>query len=118
MPILLDDFQNEESTSTPVKVFSPKFFDNKLTGKGGSSTTGVLSANAHPIAVPANRVTQPLHYAINNKKSTHNGNTSVYHIPINPLPYDIYDYMQATPIVNLNDLTFIGSFEDPRRKYF
>lgn len=113
MPILLDDFQNEESTSTPVKVFSPKFFDNKLTGKGGSSTTGVLSANAHPIAVPANRVTQPLHYAINNKKSTHNGNTSVYHIPINPLPYDIYDYMQATPIVNLNDLTFIG--EDTNR---
>ena len=108
MPILLDDVNEKLTTSTPVKVFSPKFFDEKLTGKGGSSTTGVLSANAHPIAVPANQTTYPMYYQIVNKKSTRNGDTRIHQIPINPLPYDVYDSLRDLPTPDLNELTLIG----------
>lgn len=114
MPIFLDNTDELDSSSS-VKTYSPKFFDTKLTGKGGTSTVGVLSANSHPIAAPAHLTTDTSQFGIDTKQTKHNGNTTVYRIPINSLPYDIYDYLDNLPVPNLNDLTLIA--ENKQKKY-
>lgn len=109
MPIILDDLVNDIQTqNSSVKIFSPKFFDEKLTGKGGTSTVGVLSANAHPINTPTNVSTDTSHWLINEKKSIHNGNTTFYKIPINPINPKTAEHIKSIDTPDLNDLTLVA----------
>ena len=66
MPIILDnlekDLDNAAQQAVAVKTYSPKFFDSKLTGKGGSAP-GLLSVRNNPPAVPTATMSEkhPLH---------------------------------------------------------
>ena len=59
--------------ATSNKVYSPKFFDSKLTGRGGTSNVGLLSAKNNPISVPDSIETLYNHYTLS-RKVIRNGN--------------------------------------------
>lgn len=119
MPIILDDLVNDIQTqNNSVKIFSPKFFDEKLTGKGGTSTVGVLSANAHPINTPTNVSTDTSHWLINEKKSIHNGNTTFYKIPINPINPKTAEHIKSIDTPDLNDLTLVAENQKLNAKLY
>lgn len=104
MPILLDDIQNQAAQPLP-KLYSPKFFDSKLTGTG--KKIGVLNQMLNPINCNPNQVTTSENTQTRKRKYV-NGQTSVSLIPVNILTYDGWSYMQAIRRPDLGDMTKIA----------
>lgn len=104
MPILLDDIQNQMNT---VQTFTPKFFSEKLTGRGGS-TAGLLSAKNNPFTIDPKVVTSPSHYK-SVKKETRHGNTVSNQIPIYPYAVETMSCLKKLPRPDLSDLVLIGN---------
>ena len=81
MPILLNDLQ--ATAAKAIKTYSPKFFDSKLSGRGGNSV-GLLSNKNNPMSVSPLAKTGP-HDADTIRRVYRAGQTSVNRIPVNPL---------------------------------
>lgn len=97
MPILLNQLEENlknAANTTIVNKYFPKFFDKRLTGSGGQ-TTGLLTMKNSPCATPKARITETSYYTSNKKSVFHNGNTTVYHFPINPVAPSLWDYMDT-----------------------
>ena len=105
MPILLNNLQN--AVSQPVKIYVPKFFDTKLTGRGGTST-GVLSIKNNPISIDPKICTNPSDKDTR-RKVGRSGQTTTNKIPMNPLTVDAWNYMDDLNRPNPQDLVMIGT---------
>lgn len=114
MPILLDDVQ--KSVATTVQTFNPKFFSEKLTGRGGTSA-GLLSAKNNPVTIDRNLTTCASHYS-SNKREIRNGNTVSTQIPIYPLSKDSLDYMKTIQRPDLNDMVLIGKRKNGKEELY
>lgn len=88
MPISLD---NLDTSIQSVKVYTPKFFDKILTGKG--KTTGLLNETRNPIFIPVKTLTQDENINTSRRKIT-NGNTTTNFIPVNPLTARAWEDMK------------------------
>lgn len=86
MPILLDNI----TASSPVKTYSPKFFDSKLTGSG--KKVGMLNELRNPIHIPPTTTTPSESISLKKRKYT-NGQTDVLLLPVNILTQDAWDLM-------------------------
>lgn len=110
MPIILNNLENDleqAAQAAIVKTYSPKFFDSKLTGKGGSSP-GLLSVRNNPPSVPAARVTEDMYCNVRKKSVNHNGNTTVYQFPVNPISPECWDVMEKIKYPDPAEMTEIG----------
>lgn len=104
MPILLNDLQ--ATAAKAVKTYTPKFFDSKLTGRGGNSV-GLLSNRNNPAAVLPTLATDP-HDKETTPKSYRSGQTTVNRIPMNPLTLEACDYLSKVQRPDLPDMVKIG----------
>ena len=104
MPIILDSTGNPNVTI--AKSYTPKFFNEKMTGRGGTSP-GLLSEKNNPVNIPPDRVTRMSDYMIR-KHTYKSGNTSVVQLPMNPIPYEAWDSMHHINRPDLQDMTLIG----------
>lgn len=102
MPILLDDLQQ----TSIVNTFAPKFFSDKLTGRGGA-TVGLLSQKNNPITINPKITTSSTYYS-SHKREIHNGNTTTTIIPLSPYATDILNYMHEIKRPDINDMVLIG----------
>lgn len=94
--------------ATSNKVYSPKFFDSKLTGRGGTSNVGLLSAKNNPISVPDSIETLYNHYTLS-RKVIRNGNITTTQIPVNTLPFDAWKEMKTIDRPDMSELLEIGT---------
>ena len=98
MPIQLDTLASTMA-STPVKLFTPKFFSSKLTGSG--KKIGLLNENRNPVYIdPAVSTKNENIYC--KKHSYTNGNTTITMIPLSILiPDAIFSVAEVlTPDIN------------------
>lgn len=110
MPIILDNLENDlqnVASQQLVKTFSPKFFDKKLTGKGGSAP-GLLSIRNNPVSVPKARKTEYLHYQMDKPSVSHNGATTIYRIPVNPIAYNAWDVISKMKHPDIANMTQVA----------
>lgn len=104
MPINISNL-NEHLETSDVKLYSPKFFDKKLTGTGGK--IGVLKELKNPIYTPTG--TPTIDENINTRKrKTINGDTETTYIPLNPLTANAWCNMDKVKVFDTNKLTVIG----------
>lgn len=93
MPIDITSMSVTGNQPAAAKVYVPKFFSDKLTGRGGK-TPGLLSQANNPPAVDPNLRTQP------NDKETrrykfHQNMTTVTHLPMAPLDTEAFQFMEV-----------------------
>lgn len=95
MPIIMSQLDDnfDQYKAAASKAFSPKFFDKKLTGKGGNAP-GLLSIRNNPPAVPKDRRTSYTYYDYQKNSTTQNGSTTVSKIPVTPYHPNIMAHMQ------------------------
>ena len=105
MPILLNDLQSSLAAAN-VKVFTPKFFDSKLTGRGGT-TARFLSARNNPASVDPSVVTSPSDKECV-RRSYRSGQTTVNRIPMNLIPVRAWEYMRKIKRPDLNDMVCVA----------
>lgn len=103
MPILLDDVQQQANL---VQAFTPKFFSDKLTGRGGASV-GLLSQKNNPILIDKDVVTSGFHMS-SKKKEIHNGVTTTIQIPMSPYTKEALSYLKQIKRPDLTDMVLIG----------
>lgn len=113
MPIMLDDLQ-KGLAAPAVKTYSPKFFSDKLTGKGGSSA-GFLSSRNNPPAVAKNLTTDRSHYKMDRKRSIHNGATTIYTIPVNPVEASLWEDINSWNRPDITDMVKIGEYKNSKK---
>lgn len=113
MPILLDDIQQ---SAPAVQTFNPKFFSEKLTGRGGTSA-GLLSAKNNPAAIDPQVVTSSSHYG-SSKREIRNGNTVSTHIPIYPFSRDILPLIKTLHRPDLNDMVLVGQAKSSKSELY
>lgn len=89
MPIQLDNL--DAVTQSNVKIYSPKFFDKKLTGNGGK--TGLLKEERNPVYIPQQTLTTDESVEIRKRKIT-NGDTETTYIPLSPLTPTAWSQMR------------------------
>lgn len=106
MPILLDDLN--AAVSQISKIYSPKFFDSELTGKG--KKTGLLNEMRNPVNIPLGIKTTADNIDTSRRKTT-NGDTDVNYIPVNVLTAKSWASMYTTKKPDDNLLTTIGEFK-------
>ena len=102
MPIILNNAQPQ----TTVKTYTPKFFHDKLTGRGGKSA-GLLSSKNNPINIDVNTKTKNTDIYCP-KKKLHTGMTTIWQIPINPLTSNAWSFMKNHKRPEISDLILIG----------
>lgn len=109
MPICLDNLQNQAAQASTA--YSPKFFSDKLTGKGGAAP-GLLSEKLNPANIDPS-VTTRFNDSVMRKRSYKSGDTTVTQIPLSPIPADAWDEMRTLKLPDLADLTLIGIRKGP-----
>lgn len=120
MPVLLNNIEQDLQNAAQqalVKVYTPKFFDSRLTGSGGAKP-GLLSNRNNPISVPAARNTETNHYDVRKKGVIQNGATSIYRYPVNPLTLEAWQSMEKFKYPAIVDLTKVGEYTDYHGKKF
>lgn len=96
MPIRLDDITSAQNQAILKKQYSPKFFDAKLTGVGKKS--GLLNEYINPVNLPPNvTLTTTSENLYPRKRKYTNGNVTTLLIPLSPLMYETWDYMEEIP---------------------
>lgn len=91
MPIDITSMQTVGPQSAPAKAYVPKFFSQKLTGRGGK-TPGLLSVANNPISVHPNLRTQ-VKDTETRRYRYHQNATTVTHLPMAPFHEDVLGYM-------------------------
>lgn len=111
MPIQLQDL----TTATSVQIFSPKFFDNKLTGAG--KKIGLLNEFRNPVNIPKTQVTT--NDNINCRKHKYvNGKSDVSFIPLYVLTPDAWSMIKEQPLPEQHELHEIAVSQDKKTKAF
>lgn len=113
MPILLNDLQ--ALAAKAVKTYSPKFFDSKLTGRGGN-TVGFLSAKNNPISIPATVRTSPKDNDTV-RQTRRNGNEVTYCIPVATLPIKAQKEQRIIKRPCISDLCLIATGTNNKKLY-
>lgn len=103
MPIILDDMQQQTAI---VNTFAPKFFSDKLTGRGGASV-GLLSQKNNPVTIDQKVTTSSSHHS-SSKREFHNGTTTTTQIPMSPYTADTLEYLKTIKRPDVNDMVLIG----------
>ena len=114
MPIMLDDLsiQNQKALA---RTYSPKFFDNVLTGAG--KTAGILNQGVNPQYIPQTKRT--LDENINTKKRKYtNGNTTMQFIPFYIVGANGWGSMQFIDVPPLMNMKEIGKSSDGTVKVY
>ena len=108
MPILLDEIEAQMSNvgTKGKKIYTPKFFDSKLTGSGKKS--GIINEQMDPGSLPAGITTNTDLMAMR-KKSYASGQTNVSIVPIALIPKDQRSYVQNELIPDLTTMTKFGT---------
>lgn len=110
MPVNLTELDSQLQDANLVsvnKLYSPKFFSKKLTGKGGNST-GQLTFRNNPPAIPQARRTDRPYRAIYTLNTNTVNRTTTYSIPILPIEPDVEEILQTCKIPDINDMRKIG----------
>lgn len=105
MPINIAEL---DKLTTQVNAYQPKFFDNKLTGRGGNTTIGLLSEKNNPTHIDPDVLTADANAKMS-RKTYQNGLTNVCQIPVNPIPCEAWDYMESLTDPNLDRMVKIGT---------
>lgn len=116
MPIDLLDLEGSLAKSGIVTDYSPKFFDDKLTGRGGG-TPGFLSNRNNPPAIDVNLATQPNDSRCI-RKTFRSNQTVVTHIPLNTLTVNAWSEMKTIDVPAMSDLVEIGSHPKLKAKLY
>lgn len=106
MPISLDNL--DTLTQSAVKLYTPKFFDKVLTGKG--KNIGLLNENRNPIYIPVNTMTTDNNVYTPRRKMT-NGNTDINMIPLNPLTARAWSSMATLCKPNKGKIVTIAHYK-------
>lgn len=114
MPIILDDnratiVDAKGQVTTDAKsllTFSPKFFNDKLTGKGSASKRGLLSDQIDPKMMPNgyNIIDSNIKYG-----KISNSNKTIYNIPCSLIPATMWNYIEHIDRPELAELTQIAT---------
>lgn len=117
MPIDLTNINSNTATSVTGKKYSPKFFAEQLTGRGGKY--GYLSEKNDPLAKNIENITtQQNHYNMPNKHSYHHGYTKNIRIPVNPLNFDAWLLMEELEVPPLDTMLYLGSHNQSNGKLY
>ena len=110
MPLILDDLVNQmtaAATSTNVgsKVYTPKFFDKKLTGSGKKS--GIINEMTDPNRMPPVLAqNSAMSELLQRRKRTYtNGDTEILFVPMDVIPDDMDDLYDT---LRTPDTTFMA----------
>lgn len=104
MPIMLDDLQSSVSSA---KLYSPKFFDSKLTGSGGK--VGLLGAANDFIN---NTPVTTADVVANRKRKFTNGDTTVTMLPLSPITNYCSDFINTIHVPDMSGKTNVDSTRD------
>ena len=74
MPIILNDLTKEINDKVNIKTYSPKFFDEILTGSG--KKIGLINEASNPINIPKDFNTLNSHVTMKKRKYV-NGDTEI-----------------------------------------
>lgn len=110
MPILLNNLQ--ASVQNVAKTYSPKFFDEKLTGRGGNSA-GLLSDKNSPLGVNPTLTTRPSDKETR-RRTYRSGQTTTIKIPLSAIELTAMDYLDRIQRPELNDMVPIAAYTDKR----
>ena len=111
MPIQLQDL----TQSTPVQVYSPKFFDSKLTGAG--KKIGLLNEFRNPVNIPKTQVTT--NENINCRKHKYvNGKSDVSFMPVYILTNDAWATIKEWPLPEQHEMHEIAVSHDKKTKAY
>lgn len=110
MPLILDDLVNQmtaaaTSTNAGSKVYTPKFFDKKLTGSGKKS--GIINEMTDPSRMPPVLAqNSAMSELLQRRKRTYtNGDTEILFIPMDVIPDDMDDLYDT---LRTPDTTFMA----------
>lgn len=112
MPIKLDDLQ---AASANTKVFNPKFFDKKLTGRGGN-TPGFLADRNNPLNISEDISTLAIDCSTSHSTAKSNDVTYTF-IPVNPLCKNALSTIFTTQRPDINQMACIAE-KNGRQLYF
>lgn len=94
MPVLLNDLNKDTKPAVSIKTYSPKFFDEVLTGSG--KKIGLINESRNPIHISKKLQTQDMH--VNMKKRKYkNGNTETQFIPFYALNKEAWMKIKDLP---------------------
>lgn len=102
MPLDVSTMQTVGNQPAPVATYSPKFFSDKLTGRGGN-TPGILSQANSPMCTDPKLRTQPTDSETKRYKFRQN-QTTVIHLPMTPLHEDAAAYMNVVERPPLDEM--------------
>lgn len=109
MPLILDDLVDQMNAAAngtaATKVYTPKFFDKKLTGSGKKS--GIINEMTDPEHVsPMIAQNSSLTELLQRRKRTYtNGDTEMLFVPMNIIPDDMLDMY---PYAKMPDITYMA----------
>ena len=98
MPVILNDL----TKNVPVKVYSPKFFDSKLTGTG--KKIGLLNESRNPVHIDKSQNTSNENINVF-KHHYSNGQADVTFVPFYIITPDAWPYMTNINRPDPQDLT-------------
>lgn len=114
MPLIMSDLA--KTAKSVGKIYSPKFFDDVLTGRGGS-TPGFLADRNSPVNIDPNIKTAP--YASETvRKRTKNGPMTINRIPLNPIHHCMYDLITHVTRPELDEMKLIGENKTNKLKLY
>ena len=108
MPVILNDL----TKNVPIKVYSPKFFDSKLTGTG--KKIGLLNEARNPIHIDKSQNTSNENINVY-KHHYSNGQADVTFVPFYIITPDAWSYMTQFNRPSLQSL-FLHNFSQKCRK--
>lgn len=107
MPLNLTDLT---SVTKQAKTWSPKFFDQTLTGVG--KTQGALSEKANPINIDANKPVCEISRTLA-KRTSHSNIVKTHYIPLSVLTKECNEFMKSIHLRNPDDAVPIGTLKLP-----
>lgn len=115
MPILLNDLTKTTPIAQSTKTYSPKFFDDVLTGSG--KKIGLLNDAVNPEHIPSD-FSAPDTYIAMPKYKYVNGNTKTQFIPFYIIAPIDWDSMEKIPLPDVKTLTKIGEDKKNRKSLY
>lgn len=109
MPILLNNLEKDSKSTIYTKTYSPKFFDEVLTGAG--KKIGLLNESQNPVNIPNSRTTTDINIYMRKRKYL-NGNTETKFIPLFALDRDAWRYIRSLSLKDKSVLHQVGITAD------
>lgn len=108
MPIILNDLTKEINDKVNIKTYSPKFFDEILTGSG--KKIGLINEASNPINIPKDFNTLNSHVTMKKRKYV-NGDTEIQFIPLYALNEKAWKEMY---MIHADTKNFVKIAEDSK----